>query len=139
MLRDATNQCSLWRYCWKDGSERGWTVYHHHRERYKLHDQSIPSKHRERLIYPVDPSPDCELFCGLDSSQSVLLTHGDSVLRLADDLRTTAMSSSDLVAALEHKSQRVFGLQFHPEADLTLKGVEMFKSFLYNVSPFSFL
>lgn len=76
---------------------------------------------------------DCELFHGLGTSQSVLLTHGDSVLRLADCLRIAA-KSGELIAALAHKTECVFGVQFHPEADLSTNGGEIIRNFLYSVS-----
>ena len=63
----------------------------------------------------------------------MLLTHGDSVLRLADSLRSTARSG-ELIAAVQHKIECVFGVQFHPEADLTVKGCDMIRNFLYSVS-----
>ncbi len=37
------------------------------------------------------------------------------------------------MAALKHEELPVYGLQFHPEADLTMNGQSMFTNFLYNV------
>lgn len=87
---------------------------------------SGPNVHTE--LYHLD----CELFQGLDPHQQVLLTHGDSVSKLAPCLSAVATSGA-LVAGLSHKHDKVFGVQFHPEADLTLNGQNMFRNFLYNV------
>lgn len=75
---------------------------------------------------------DCDMFHGLKSSEEVLLTHGDSVLQLAPALRSIAQSGS-LVAALKHNNLHIYGVQFHPEAELTINGRTMFRNFLYNV------
>lgn len=78
-------------------------------------------------------SADCEIFAGLSVDQDVLLTHGDSVDQLADCCQAVAHSGS-LVAAIQHKTLKVYGLQFHPEVDLTDNGADMMRNFLYNVS-----
>ncbi len=75
---------------------------------------------------------ECDLFSGLQSSEMVLLTHGDSVLQLASCLTPIAQSGS-IVAGVKHNQLPIFGVQFHPEADLTVSGQAMFKNFLYNV------
>nr|CAB3249850.1 GMP synthase [glutamine-hydrolyzing] [Phallusia mammillata] len=76
----------------------------------------------------------CALFRDLESdNQSVLLTHGDSVKTVAPGF-TTVAKSGNLVTAIAKESRRLYGLQFHPEVDLTDNGKQMLKTFLYNIS-----
>ena len=75
----------------------------------------------------------CELFSGLSVDQEVLLTHGDSIEELAESCHAVAHSGS-LIAAIQHNSLQVYGLQFHPEVDLTDNGADMMRNFLYNVT-----
>ena len=89
---------------------------------------------REDGQFTIKIDPSCEIFDDLEESQNVLLTHSDSVDRLAPCLRVTAQSG-ELVAAVAHQERKVFGVQFHPEVDLTEKGMKMMRNFLYNVSP----
>ena len=89
---------------------------------------------REDGQFTIKIDPSCEIFDDLEESQNVLLTHSDSVDRVAACLRVTAQSG-ELVAAVAHQERKVFGLQFHPEVDLTEKGMKMMRNFLYNVSP----
>ena len=89
---------------------------------------------REDGQFTIKIDPSCEIFDDLEESQNVLLTHSDSVDRLAACLRVTAQSG-ELVAAVAHQERKVFGVQFHPEVDLTEKGMKMMRNFLYNVSP----
>lgn len=42
--------------------------------------------------------------------------------------------SGDIITALQHKELPVFGVQFHPEVQLTANGGAMIRNFLYNVS-----
>lgn len=80
----------------------------------------------------VDTS--CPLFNGLQRSQSVLLTHGDSVERVCDKFKVCANSSSDIVAGIYNEQARIYGVQFHPEVDLTLQGKKMIANFLFDIS-----
>ena len=89
-----------------------------------------------QFMIKVDPS--CEIFDGLGEGQDVLLTHGDSIERLATCCRATAQSGG-LVAAIAHREKTVFGVQFHPEVDLTENGGKMMSNFLYRVSPVAIL
>lgn len=70
------------------------------------------------------------LFAGMDSKQLVLLTHGDSVGDCGEQFKAVAMSPSGIVAAIAHNTKPMFGVQFHPEVDLTVNGVAIFKNFL---------
>jgi len=79
---------------------------------------------------------DSKLFCGLDEYENVLLTHGDSIDSVAGGFRQIA-SSNGLVAAIEDVSRKLYGVQFHPEVDLTEKGMKVFHNFLYRVAGFS--
>lgn len=63
----------------------------------------------------------------------MLLTHGDTIQEVPQELEVVG-TSGDLVAALQHKTLPIFGLQFHPEVDLTLQGRDMLRNFLYKVS-----
>uniref|UniRef100_A0A183U5Q7 Glutamine amidotransferase type-1 domain-containing protein n=1 Tax=Toxocara canis TaxID=6265 RepID=A0A183U5Q7_TOXCA len=74
------------------------------------------------------------LFAGLSPKQRVLLTHGDSVTErtVADGFKVVARSGN-FVAGIASEERKMYGVQFHPEVDLTLHGREMFESFLFKV------
>ena len=93
---------------------------------------------REDGQFKIKVDPTSSIFHGLEEQQEVLLTHGDSVNVLADCCKVTAQSGG-LVAAIAHKEKQVYGVQFHPEVDLTENGTAILKNFLYNVSDPSFL
>ncbi|KZR99561.1 GMP synthase [Daphnia magna] len=53
----------------------------------------------------------------------VLLTHGDSVDRVAEGLRCVAISSRHIISAITDAESPLKGVQFHPEVDLTENGL----------------
>lgn len=71
---------------------------------------------------------------GLQHSQSVLLTHGDSIDRVCDKFKICATSSSNIVAGIYNEQSHIYGVQFHPEVDLTVQGNKMLANFLFNVA-----
>merc|ERR1719277_1792450 len=80
----------------------------------------------------IDVMTDCALFAGLDKKQRVLLTHGDSVDKVAEGFRTIARSGA-LCAGIGCDRRKLFGVQFHPEVDLSDNGMAMLRNFLFGV------
>lgn len=85
---------------------------------------------REDGQFTVTVDTACDLFAGMETEQKVLLTHGDNVDKVADALKVVARSG-DFVTALAHKELPIYGVQFHPEVDLTVNGTAVLKNFLY--------
>jgi len=84
---------------------------------------------REDGQFTVTVATDCTLFKGLEKEQEVLLTHGDSVDKVAEGF-TAVAHSGNLIAAIANEEKRLYGLQFHPEVDLSPEGKAMLKNFL---------
>ena len=51
---------------------------------------------------------------GLVKKQAVLLTHGDSVEKIAENFKCIANSSTNITGIANEKAH-IYGLQFHPE------------------------
>jgi len=74
------------------------------------------------------------LYESLPSELEVLLTHGDSLTELAPGFHCTATSaSSGICASIEHESRPLFGVQYHPEVDLTPQGSLILANFIDRV------
>ncbi len=78
----------------------------------------------------VDTS--CLLFRGLGKAQRVLMSHGDSVQVLAKGFDRAAVSA-DITAAICDKKRNIYGVQFHPEVDLTAAGKRMMENFVRDI------
>ena len=91
---------------------------------------------REDGQYEISVDNSSVLFKGLDPKQKVLLTHGDSTDSIAREFRVIA-KSSNLVSGIEDPGRKLYGVQFHPEVDLTEHGGNILKNFLYSIAGFS--
>jgi len=76
------------------------------------------------------------LFAELEPQQDVLLTHGDSVTQVGQGFSVIA-KSGELIAGIEDPQKKLFGVQFHPEVDLTINGQKILSNFLFNIAGFS--
>ncbi|KAH9395030.1 hypothetical protein TYRP_005097 [Tyrophagus putrescentiae] len=76
------------------------------------------------------------LFSNLDPQQEVLLTHGDSVSKVADGFKVVG-KSQNVIVAISNVEKKLYGVQFHPEVDLSTNGKQMLKNFLFNVAGLS--
>ncbi|XP_061379304.1 GMP synthase [glutamine-hydrolyzing] isoform X2 [Danaus plexippus] len=92
---------------------------------------------REDGQYEVEVETTCPLFNRLEKLQPVLLTHGDSVQKVGERFRVGAQSSNHLIAAIYNEQMRLYGVQFHPEVDLTPKGKQMLSNFLFDIAGLS--
>ncbi|XP_058980582.1 GMP synthase [glutamine-hydrolyzing] isoform X2 [Musca domestica] len=88
---------------------------------------------REDGQQTIEIEPSCPLFNRLSRTQTVLLTHGDSVERVGDKLKVGGRSSSNIVTAIYNDLLKIYGVQFHPEVDLTVCGKQIFTNFLFEI------
>ena len=73
-------------------------------------------------------------FSDLSSREHVLLTHGDSMLLedISEDFSVVSMCGH-VAVGIAHKTKPIYGVQFHPETDLTENGPKMIANFLFKV------
>ncbi len=74
-----------------------------------------------------------DLLAHMPDSTTVWMSHGDQVNQLNDDFVSLASTSSCPYAAVRHKNEKFFGVQFHPEVTHTPRGAEILKNFLYDI------
>jgi len=91
-----------------------------------------PGELKEYGETEIEVDPACSLFSGLAPRQTVLMSHGDVVARMAEGFQVVARSSS-VIAGIGDEKRRIWGVQFHPEVDLTENGVAMMRNFLFRI------
>jgi GMP synthase (glutamine-hydrolysing) len=69
------------------------------------------------------------LFAGLEPSQQIWMSHGDSVSRLPDGFTICATTPDCSMAAVADLSRQFYGLQFHPEVTDTPNGMAILDNF----------
>ncbi|HEY8348345.1 MAG: glutamine-hydrolyzing GMP synthase [Bacillota bacterium] len=84
----------------------------------------------------IETDKNCPLFEGIEGdTQTVLMSHGDSVEKLAPGFKAAA-KSGNVIAAIYNEDLRIYGVQFHPEVDLTENGMKMLENFLRKICCF---
>jgi len=89
-----------------------------------------PGKVREYGMARLRIGRQDALFKGLYKTESVWMSHGDSVKYLPDGFRIIGSTEHCPVAAMAHPQKKIFGLQFHPEVTHTLRGMLILRNFL---------
>ncbi|MBY0449854.1 MAG: glutamine-hydrolyzing GMP synthase [Cyanobacteria bacterium] len=95
---------------------------------------SDTKEYGETLIQIHNNNP---LFEGMDVDQPVLMSHGDSVSKLAPGFEVIATSGQGnqdkVIAAVMDAKRQIYGVQFHPEVELTQHGEQMLQHFVYGI------
>lgn len=73
------------------------------------------------------------LFAALPQELQVWNSHGDKLTQLPADFNPVAVTDNSNYAAIEHRTKRIFGLQFHPEVAHTPRGKEIISNFVHGV------
>jgi GMP synthase (glutamine-hydrolysing) len=83
----------------------------------------------------IRPTVQSALFEGFDLEETatVWMSHGDHIESPPPGFRVTAASEGNPLAAFEHRSKPIYGVQFHPEVAHTPRGRELLANFLFKV------
>jgi GMP synthase (glutamine-hydrolysing) len=73
------------------------------------------------------------LFEGVPEETTVWMSHGDQVQAVSGDFLPLAATPTCPLAAVRHRTRRVYGIQFHPEVSHTPQGSRVLRNFLYGV------
>ena len=86
--------------------------------------------HGKQCVIHVDNKS--RIFQGLSEELEVARYHSlvADQNRIPDDLTVTAVDEKGVVMAVQHKTQPVYGVQFHPESIMTPSGKQMIENFL---------
>ena len=74
-----------------------------------------------------------KIFKDIEENTTVWMSHTDYMEKLAEGFSVIATSEACPTAAIENEERKLYGVQFHPEVNHSLKGSQMLKNFLYDV------
>ena len=103
-----------------------------------LGGQVVPATSREYGQASIQVAPGATLFSGLSAeTTNVWMSHGDHVEVPAQGFWVTARSNNGIIAAVEHRDRKIYGVQFHPEVVHSVEGALILKNFVYSVCGIS--
>jgi len=91
-----------------------------------------PAAAREYGHAEVEVIAETPLFHGLPQCLEVWMSHGDHAEAMAPGFRVVA-KTANAVAAVANESQKMWGVQFHPEVAHTRQGIELLRNFVVDI------
>lgn len=76
---------------------------------------------------------DHPLLIDLSSESQVWLSHGDEVSSCPKDCQILGKSGANIISAIAHKTQPLYGVQFHPETTHSSEGITLLKNFAIRI------
>jgi GMP synthase (glutamine-hydrolysing) len=111
-----------------------------HQEVAKYSGGEVEHTRREYGAATLHVEGNSPLFDGLEKEETVWMSHGDTVTRIAGDMVEIGTSTSGAdktqshrYAAIADEKRKHYGLQFHPEVDDTLCGPRILKNFAVKI------
>jgi GMP synthase (glutamine-hydrolysing) len=78
-------------------------------------------------------SGDCELFKDIEVNTQVWMSHGDTITAIPDNFSVVASTDKVKIAAYEVVGEKMWGVQFHPEAYHSVDGTQLLKNFVVGI------
>jgi GMP synthase (glutamine-hydrolysing) len=91
-----------------------------------------PAAAREYGHAEVELIAETPLFHGLPQTLEVWMSHGDHAEAMAPGFHVVA-KTANAVAAVANESEKMWGVQFHPEVAHTRQGIELLRNFVVDI------
>jgi GMP synthase (glutamine-hydrolysing) len=92
-----------------------------------------PAVFREYGAKTFNIADNSDLFQGLEPVQTVWMSHGDRVEKLAPGFEIIGSSDTCPVGAVRDRARKFYGVQFHPEVKHTPQGMKILANFLFRI------
>ena len=99
-----------------------------------LKGKVVPAKRREYGRAELLIKSKQTLFKGLKSKEIIWMSHGDKIVRLPVGFKVIGSTKNSPIAAIENKSKKLYGVQFHPEVVHTPEGKKILKNFTIGIA-----
>ncbi len=73
------------------------------------------------------------LFQKFETTNGFLMSHTDYVETVPDGFQNIGSTSSCPNAAMENPEKKLYGIQFHPEVNSSINGIQVIKNFLFHI------
>lgn len=93
----------------------------------------LPGSTKEFGETPIEVDTNSALFLNTPSPQVVLMSHSDKVAELPPGFSVLGRSG-EIIAAMGNAQSKIYGVQFHPEVELSVYGHQILSNFLTQVA-----
>ena len=88
---------------------------------------------REYGVREVSLNNTSKLFDGFENTNNFLMSHNDYVAAIPEGFENIATTDLCPNAAIQNVEKNFYGIQFHPEVNLSENGTKVLRNFIYNV------
>ena len=88
---------------------------------------------REYGVTEVNINNESSIFKGFSDKNNFLMSHTDFVSKLPEGFENIASTIDCPNAAIQNIEKKFYGIQFHPEVNLSENGIQVLKNFIYDV------
>lgn len=93
-------------------------------------ERGVVREYGATKVYQNQSSP---LFASLASEEIMLMSHTDYITRVPADFITTAHTKVCPCVAFENTQKHIYGVQFHPEAEISQNGEKLIENFVVGI------
>ncbi len=93
----------------------------------------IPADHHEYGKAKLTFEKECAIFKDTTDGQTVWMSHGDKVDKLAEGFEVIGTSENSPFAAIAKEDENIYAFQFHPEVYHSAEGAKILKNFAKHV------
>ena len=88
---------------------------------------------REYGVINVNINNESKLFAGFDNTNDFLMSHTDFVAKVPNGFENIGSTEHCPNASMQNTEKNFYGIQFHPEVNHSVNGVQVIKNFIYNI------
>ena len=88
---------------------------------------------REYGTTKVNINNNSPLFQGFENTNDFLMSHTDFVSEVPNGFKNIGSTEHCPNAAMENPDKKLYGIQFHPEVNLSVNGTKVIENFLFNI------
>lgn len=74
-----------------------------------------------------------EIFDGVSATTKVLMSHSDRVETVPEGFKVIGHTAKCPICAFENSEKKLYGVQFHPEVELSVEGQKVLQNFLFKI------
>lgn len=88
---------------------------------------------REYGTIEVKINNESKLFKGFKNTNNFLMSHTDFVEKVPEGFSNIGYTESCPNAAMENEEKKLYGIQFHPEVNSSVNGIQVIHNFVYDI------